>query len=209
MAARNEFAALVTVSQKIRRLTGRGLHMLDIRGGPGDVDDPRRRTDMQNPRNLAWRLSWYRQSELEGALLLGRMVRQASDPYLNRPADAALRGRSAACVALGAHARPARPRRRAHLQKLSVPLPRSHGAPHVPRGRPRDDPRVRAAGAPALYGRTRTAGTAGTSAPDFRRRCCGTSRGTSIGLGDGWALGSSACPLSAGIARQMSGSISN
>jgi len=37
---------------------------------------------MQNPRNLAWRLSWYRQSELEGALLLGRMVRQASDPYL-------------------------------------------------------------------------------------------------------------------------------
>ena len=37
---------------------------------------------MQNLRNLAWRLSWYRQSELEGALLLGRMVRQASDPYL-------------------------------------------------------------------------------------------------------------------------------
>lgn len=33
-------------------------------------------------RNLAWRLNWYRQSELEGALLLGRMVRVASDSYL-------------------------------------------------------------------------------------------------------------------------------
>jgi hypothetical protein len=33
-------------------------------------------------RSLAWKLSWYRQSELEGALLLGRMVRVAADPYL-------------------------------------------------------------------------------------------------------------------------------
>jgi hypothetical protein len=33
-------------------------------------------------RNLAWRLNWYRQSELEGALLLGRMVRVASDSFL-------------------------------------------------------------------------------------------------------------------------------
>jgi hypothetical protein len=34
------------------------------------------------PCNLAWKLNWYRQSELEGALLLGRLVRQAEDPEL-------------------------------------------------------------------------------------------------------------------------------
>jgi hypothetical protein len=34
---------------------------------------------MNSRRNLAWKLNWYRHSELEGALLLGRMVRQASD----------------------------------------------------------------------------------------------------------------------------------
>lgn len=33
-------------------------------------------------RNLAWTLSWYRQSELDGALLIGRVVRSASDPEL-------------------------------------------------------------------------------------------------------------------------------
>ena len=33
-------------------------------------------------RNLGWRLNWYRQSELEGALLLGRMVRAANDSFL-------------------------------------------------------------------------------------------------------------------------------
>lgn len=33
-------------------------------------------------RNLAWKLNWYRQSELEGALLLGRMVGQTEDAYL-------------------------------------------------------------------------------------------------------------------------------
>ena len=33
-------------------------------------------------RTLAWKINWYRQSELEGALLLGRVVRQATDPYL-------------------------------------------------------------------------------------------------------------------------------
>jgi hypothetical protein len=33
-------------------------------------------------RNLAWKLNWYRHSELEGSLLLGRMVRQADDPQL-------------------------------------------------------------------------------------------------------------------------------
>jgi tRNA isopentenyl-2-thiomethyl-A-37 hydroxylase MiaE len=33
-------------------------------------------------RSLAWRLNWYRQSELEGALLLGRMIRQANDAHL-------------------------------------------------------------------------------------------------------------------------------
>ncbi len=30
-------------------------------------------------RNLAWKFNWYRQSELEGALLLGRLVRHAPD----------------------------------------------------------------------------------------------------------------------------------
>ena len=33
-------------------------------------------------RNLAWTLNWYRQSELEGALLLGRMVRLADEGEL-------------------------------------------------------------------------------------------------------------------------------
>ncbi len=33
-------------------------------------------------RNLTWRLNWYRHSELEGALLLGRMVRTTADPGL-------------------------------------------------------------------------------------------------------------------------------
>lgn len=37
---------------------------------------------MQAQRNVCWRLNWYRQSELEGALLLGRMVRRVTDPYL-------------------------------------------------------------------------------------------------------------------------------
>jgi len=34
---------------------------------------------MSERRNLAWRLHWYRQSELEGSLLLGRMIRKTSD----------------------------------------------------------------------------------------------------------------------------------
>lgn len=33
-------------------------------------------------RNLAWKFNWYRQSELEGALLLGRLVRHAPDAEL-------------------------------------------------------------------------------------------------------------------------------
>lgn len=37
---------------------------------------------MRDRRTLAWLLNWYRQSELEGALLLGRMVRVADDPYV-------------------------------------------------------------------------------------------------------------------------------
>lgn len=36
----------------------------------------------QATRNLAWRLNWYRQSELEGSLLLGRMVRIAGSGEL-------------------------------------------------------------------------------------------------------------------------------
>jgi Rubrerythrin len=37
---------------------------------------------VQERRSLYWRLNWYRQSELEGALVLGRMVRHVTDPYL-------------------------------------------------------------------------------------------------------------------------------
>ena len=37
---------------------------------------------MRSRRALAWLLNWYRQSELEGALLLGRMVRHAQDPFV-------------------------------------------------------------------------------------------------------------------------------
>ena len=37
---------------------------------------------MPQERSLCWRLNWYRQSELDGALLLGRMVRHVHDPYL-------------------------------------------------------------------------------------------------------------------------------
>ena len=33
-------------------------------------------------RNLAWKFNWYRQSELEGALLLGRLVRHATEGKL-------------------------------------------------------------------------------------------------------------------------------
>jgi rubrerythrin len=37
---------------------------------------------MRDRRALSWLLNWYRQSELEGALLLGRMVRHAQDPFV-------------------------------------------------------------------------------------------------------------------------------
>jgi hypothetical protein len=37
---------------------------------------------MSEQRSLYWRLNWYRQSELDGALVLGRIVRHATDPYL-------------------------------------------------------------------------------------------------------------------------------
>jgi hypothetical protein len=37
---------------------------------------------MRDRRNLEWRLNWYRQSELDGALLLGGLVRLSRDPYL-------------------------------------------------------------------------------------------------------------------------------
>lgn len=37
---------------------------------------------MLSRRELSWLLAWYRHSELEGALLLGRVLRQASDPGL-------------------------------------------------------------------------------------------------------------------------------
>ena len=37
---------------------------------------------MSARRSLCWRLNWYRQSELEGALVLGRLIRHVRDPYL-------------------------------------------------------------------------------------------------------------------------------
>jgi hypothetical protein len=37
---------------------------------------------MESQRNLRWKLNWYRQSELEGALLLGRLIRHATAPEL-------------------------------------------------------------------------------------------------------------------------------
>ena len=63
---------------------------------------------MSLPRNLSWKLDWYRQSELEGALLLGKAVRAASDPGLivslvSHAADEADHARQWAqsCQALG------------------------------------------------------------------------------------------------------------
>jgi hypothetical protein len=35
-----------------------------------------------DPLALAWKLHWYRQSELDGALLLGKVIRAAPDGYL-------------------------------------------------------------------------------------------------------------------------------
>ena len=40
---------------------------------------------MPAPRSLYWRLNWYRQSELEGALLLGRLIRRCTDAALIHP----------------------------------------------------------------------------------------------------------------------------
>jgi hypothetical protein len=39
---------------------------------------------MNSPRNLCWKLNWYRHSELEGALLLGKLARRSSEPELVR-----------------------------------------------------------------------------------------------------------------------------
>jgi len=38
-----------------------------------------------NLRSLTWKLNWYRQSELEGALLLGRLIRAVNDADLILP----------------------------------------------------------------------------------------------------------------------------
>jgi hypothetical protein len=38
-----------------------------------------------NDRNLTWKLNWYRQSELEGSLLLGKLIRMADDASLVLP----------------------------------------------------------------------------------------------------------------------------
>jgi hypothetical protein len=38
-----------------------------------------------NLRNLTWKLNWYRQGELEGSLLLGRLIRSADDAALVLP----------------------------------------------------------------------------------------------------------------------------
>ncbi len=37
---------------------------------------------MQHSGILAWKLNWYRQSELEGALILGKLVRVVDCPEL-------------------------------------------------------------------------------------------------------------------------------
>ena len=39
---------------------------------------------MPELRSLTWRVNWYRYSEIEGAMLLGRCIRHATDPYLVR-----------------------------------------------------------------------------------------------------------------------------
>ena len=39
---------------------------------------------MNCQRNLSWKLNWYRHSELEGALLLGKLARRSNDPELVR-----------------------------------------------------------------------------------------------------------------------------
>ena len=39
---------------------------------------------MPELRSLTWRVNWYRHSELEGAMLLGRCIRHATDPHLIR-----------------------------------------------------------------------------------------------------------------------------
>jgi hypothetical protein len=63
---------------------------------------------MRLSRSLSWKLDWYRQSELEGALLLGKAVRAASEPGLivslvRHAADEADHARqwSEACQRLG------------------------------------------------------------------------------------------------------------
>src|SRR5262245_59261411 len=63
---------------------------------------------MRLARNLSWKLDWYRQSELEGALLLGKAVRAASDAGLivslvDHAADEADHARqwAKACQSLG------------------------------------------------------------------------------------------------------------
>ena len=39
---------------------------------------------MRDVRNVCWKLNWYRHSELEGALLMGKMARRAREPELVR-----------------------------------------------------------------------------------------------------------------------------
>ncbi len=103
-------------------------------------------------RNLAWKLGWYRQSELEGSLLLGRMVGQTDDPYLIEPTHEALRGGSSVPALggsdprVGAAAHP-------HLPELPVLLHAPDEAPGIAVRSAVLHPDFRAARAPSASSR--------------------------------------------------------
>ena len=68
VAERNDFAAILAINRKIARLTGRKISRAPFRGAGMNAEAVR---------NLAWKLNWWRQERVEGALLLGRMVAAA------------------------------------------------------------------------------------------------------------------------------------
>ena len=122
---------------------------------------------MQDRRNLAWRLNWYRQSELEGALLLGRLVRQAREAYLVQQltkhcADEArhswLWDRTIADSVC----------RRAHPSQLPELLPRRDQSAARHDRDARAHTHLRATRPHPVHGGTRPAGTPGGGAPDLQ-----------------------------------------
>ena len=124
---------------------------------------------MPERRSLCWRLNWYRQSELEGALLLGRMVRHVTDPYLvgrltQHCADEArhawLWKRTLETLGLPS-VRIRRSYQSFYLDEISTPRTPDRGA--------RADARLRAPGSSTFHGRTGPARPAGPGAPDIPR----------------------------------------